>query len=152
MLHSLSAADLKSIMAGSAEADTRVMGVDSQIPAMSGIHHMGSDVVPLDTTMAFEASYVQGNQAEARGEQAKWIAEGHTGIWTRSAPASRFDLPISRELPDVGRLPRAANSCCAPRLFEWPYSLSRRESIPFFWRQKGSDPRHYPNAFPRYFW
>jgi len=72
--------ELASIMAGSAQADKQVMGVDSQIPAMSGIHHMGSDDVSLDTTIAFESWYVQSNQAEARTEQAKWSAEGHTGF------------------------------------------------------------------------
>ena len=59
----LSAPDLASIMAGSAEADKQAFGVDTQIPAMSGIHHMGSDDVPLSTTMAFKAYHFSGMRA-----------------------------------------------------------------------------------------
>ncbi|MEO8662823.1 MAG: RHS repeat-associated core domain-containing protein, partial [Bryobacteraceae bacterium] len=78
-LPGLNSAELSQIMAGSSDADIQVIGVDAQIPAMSGVHHMGNSHDPLDVTMDFESRYVSSNQAEARVEQAKWIAEGHAG-------------------------------------------------------------------------
>jgi hypothetical protein len=84
-LPGLTASDLKSVQAGSLAADTRVMGVDSQLPAMSFVHNMsdGTNRDPANamyTAMGAEANFVAAGQAEAITEQANWIASGHTGI------------------------------------------------------------------------
>jgi RHS repeat-associated protein len=81
--------DLKNIYAGSKEADSRVMGMDSQSVPMSGSHSMssGDDIGSVATSMALGDRYASDNQAEARVEQAKWVAEGHTGFSPKALQA-----------------------------------------------------------------
>jgi RHS repeat-associated protein len=84
-LPGLSSADLKSVQSGSLAADTSVMGVDAQNPAMSFVHHMsaGNTSDPasaIGAAIGAEANFVASGQAEAVTEQANWIASGHTGL------------------------------------------------------------------------
>jgi len=84
-LPGLSVADLKSVQSGSLAADTSVMGVDSQNPAMSFVHNMsagntGDAAGAIGAAIGAEANFVAAGQAAAVTEQASWIASGHTGL------------------------------------------------------------------------
>jgi len=84
-LPGLSASDLRNVQSGSLAADTRVMGVDAQDPAMSFVHHMAAGNTSDQASAIFNAigaerNFVAAGQAAAITEQANWIASGHTGL------------------------------------------------------------------------